>query len=156
MAAVARRWCSFGLHGPGECAQEEEQGEADAVVCLAWPATEYNSKNDSVAASSGARPWWPREGTRREAIRRAGSGEVSHPGAPLLGVRRRARGREQGRAHAWLPRSRTRIAHRGNSTNRWRAPKWGKWDAVLGRLGSELVRGPKMKFGLHLMLSNFA
>ena len=95
MVAAARRWCGFGLHGPGECAQEEEQGEADAVVCLAWPATEYNSKNDSVAASSGARPWWPREGTRREARRRARSGEASRPSAPLLGVRRRARGKEQ-------------------------------------------------------------
>ena len=54
MAAVARRWCSFGLHGPGECTQEEEQGEADAVVCLAWPATEYISENDSVAARGHA------------------------------------------------------------------------------------------------------
>ena len=96
MAAAARRWCSFGLHGPGECAQEEEQGEADAVVCLAWPTTENIRENDSVAVSSEARPWRPREGTRREARRRARSREASRPGAPLLGVRRRARGREQG------------------------------------------------------------
>jgi len=80
MAAVARRWCGFGLHGPGECAQEEEQGEADAVVCLAWPTTENIRENDSVAASSGARPWRPREGARGE--RR---GEE-------LGVGRRVRG----------------------------------------------------------------
>ena len=32
MTAAARCWCGFGLHGPGECAQEEEQGKADAVV----------------------------------------------------------------------------------------------------------------------------
>jgi len=94
MAAAARRGCGFGHHGPGECAQEEEQGEADAVVCLACPATKNIRENDSVAASSGARPWWPREGTRREARRRAGSGEASLPRVPLLGVQRRARGRE--------------------------------------------------------------
>ena len=147
MAAAARRWCSFGLHGPGECAQEEEQGEADAVVCLAWPATEYNSKNDSVAASSGARPWWPREGTRREA-RRAGSGEASLPGVPLLGVRRRARGREQGTRQQRRRAASMRGDHVGKRSNRWRAPVWLWWSAGLGQLRADLVHGPKTKFSV--------
>ena len=146
MAAVARRWCSFGLHGPGECAQEEEQGEADAVVCLAWPATEYISENDSVAASSGARPWWPREGTRREARRRAGSGEASLPGVPLLGVRRRARGREQGTRQQRRRAASMRDDHVGKRSNRWWAPVWTRWGADLGRFRAESNLRPKMKF----------
>ena len=148
MAAVARRWCSFGLHGPGECAQEEEQGEADAVVCLAWPATEYISENDSVAASSGARPWRPREGTRREARRRAGSGEASLPGVPLLGVRRRARGREQGTRQQRRRAASMRGDHVGKRSNRWRAPVWLWWSAGLGQLRADLVHGPKTKFSV--------
>ena len=84
--------------------------------CLAWPATEYISENNSVATSSGARPWRPPEGTRREARRRAGSGEASRPGAPLLGVRHRAHGREQGRnrevGHAGMAEARDVHARR--------------------------------------------
>ena len=96
------------------------------------------------------------ERSEEEREREWESSSAGRSGAPLCRVSHGAHGREQGRAHAWLPCSRTRVAHRGNSANRWRAPEWGRWDAVLGRLGSELVHGPKMKFGLHLMVSNFA
>ena len=148
MAAAARRGCGFGLHGPRECAQEEEQGEADAVVCLAWPTTENIRENDSMAVSSGARPWQPREGTRREARRRAGSGEASLPGVPLLGVRRRARGREQGTRQQRRRAASMRGDHVGKRSNRWRAPVWLWWSAGLGQLRADLVHGPKTKFSV--------
>ena len=148
MVAAARRWCSFGLHGPGECAQEEKQGEVDVVVCLAWPTTEYISENDSVAASSGARPWRPQEGTRREARRRAGSGEASRPGVPLLGVRCRAHGREQDTRQRRRRAASMRGDHVGKRSNRWRAPVWLWWSAGLGQLRADLVHGPKTMFSV--------
>ena len=45
---------------------------------------------------------------------------------------------------------------RGISTNRWQAPEWARLTSKLGLLRADLVHGPKTKFGLHLMLSNFA
>ena len=65
-------------------------------------------------------------------------------------------GREAGHAATAGRAASMHGGHVGILTNRWQAPEWGRWDAVLGRLGSELIHGPKMKFGLHLMLSNFA
>jgi hypothetical protein len=45
--------------------------------------------------------------------------------------------------------------HGGNSSSRWRAAKWSRWDAVLGWLGSELDFGPKSKVAAHDELYNF-
>jgi hypothetical protein len=52
---------------------------------------------------------------------------------------------------AWWP----RAPARGISSNRWRATVRPVWDAFLGRFQAESANGPKMKFDLLLMLSNF-
>jgi hypothetical protein len=52
---------------------------------------------------------------------------------------------------AWWP----RAPARGISSNRWRATVRPVWGVFLGRFQAESANGPKMKFYLLLMLSNF-
>ena len=85
MTAAARRWCGFGLHGPGECAQEEEQGKADAVVLslacnriqqresAAWlRALELGHGGRALARAAGAREG-RQEANRERRVSRGGS-----------------------------------------------------------------------------------
>ena len=50
---------------------------------------------------------------------------------------------------------RARVVRWGVFANRWRATAGSAWDAILGYFQAESTNGPKMKFDLLLMLSNF-
>ena len=130
-----------GARGPGE------DGGASDSGCRAARRSEVEERRQP-RSSSRRHLWRPQEGTRREARRRAGSGEVSHPGAPLLGVRRRAHGKEQGTRQRRRRAASMRGDHVGKRSNRWRAPVWTWWSAVLGQLRADLVHGPKTKFSV--------
>ena len=63
-----------------------------------------------------------------------------------------------GRASAWsreVGRCCPSWRPRGISPNTCRARKWLAWDAFLGLFRADLANGPKTKFDLLLMLSNF-
>ena len=69
MTAAARRWCGFGLHGPGECAQEEEQGKADAVV-LSLACNRIQQRGHELWSSAMAAALWHARREREKAGRR--------------------------------------------------------------------------------------
>ena len=60
-----------------------------------------------------------------------------------------------GRSSRMAATHRARVVRWGVFANRWRATAGSAWDAILGCFQAESANGPKMKFDLLLMLSNF-
>ena len=128
---------------PGRPVATESRGRAGA---LAWPAAVSSGLAAACASSSGSSnlarrqwqpwPWRPRQqsrgGRRRARGRRSGEARASALEGSKVRQEAGARFKGVGQALAWLPRSRTRAAHRGNSANRWRAPECPTWGVLLG------------------------
>jgi hypothetical protein len=146
-------------------------GEADMVVCSAWPTIEPSARTLARTRALLAHPWWTSvRALRKHRGREAGSErEWREWGNALVVLRLAKREREQqggakgvdtqwfggGVTLAWSPRAWPRVVLWSKSTNRWRAVKWTVWSPNLGLVHAKSGHGPITRFSHLMMLSKF-